>query len=118
MQEEKFNCTSCLATNPGDRNQVRAQWHCGFMPQENWVGDEPAVGRFGGEKVGANLCPGALVRLESVIEATKAHLWFKQSQLETAFPNPPKKVLEACEEAARAWNLWEAEQHQLAQQKV
>lgn len=88
------------------------------MDADQWTGDEPAVGRFGGEKVKANLCPGALVRLESVIEATKAHLWFKQGQLETAVPNPPAKVITACEEASRAWNLWEAEQHQLAQQKV
>jgi hypothetical protein len=88
------------------------------MNPARWVGEEPAVGRFGGEKVGANLCPGALVRLESVVEASRMHLWFKQNQLETACPNPPKKVIEACEEAARAWNLWEAEQHQLAQQKV
>jgi len=118
VQEQKFDCTSCLATNPGERNQVRALWHCGYMDPDNWTGDEPAVGRFGGEKVQADLCPGALVRLESVIEASRMHLWWKQSQLETAVPNPPRKVIDACEEAARAWNLWEAEQHQLAQQKV
>ena len=84
------------------------------MDPSRWQGEEPQVGRFGGEKVGADLCPGYLVRLESVIDACRAHLWFKSGQLETAEPNPPLKVIEACETAAQAWNLWEAEQHQKA----
>jgi hypothetical protein len=85
------------------------------MERLYWIGDKPKpLPSFGGYKYEADVCPGFCVELESVAEGGRAYAWFQKGQLELAFPNPPAKVIEACEVAMQAWNSYEAEQRALA----
>lgn len=85
------------------------------MPREKWSASHPKpLPRFGGQEYEADACPGYVVTLESVTESARAYAWFSKGQLETAFPNPPAKVVQACEIALQAWNRFEAEQSQNA----
>ncbi len=85
------------------------------MAREHWVGEKPKpLPRFGGYNYEADVCPGYCVTLDSVTDGARAYAWFQKSQLETAFPNPPAKIVEACEVSLQAWNTYEAEQRALA----
>ena len=85
------------------------------MPREHWTpGEIRNVPPVAGEKYDCDLCPGRAVTLDSVSEGARAYAWFLKGQLEVAFPSPSAKVIEACEVSLQAWNLYEAEQRELA----
>lgn len=80
------------------------------MPEENWLGDKPACGTFGGEVYEGPACLGYCARLPAVAEAVRAHTWAEKGQLSLIYPgSPPQAVIEAVEILGRAYNLHQIE---------
>jgi len=72
-----FDCGSCM--DPGAdvgyvEERVRASWHCGWMPKEDWApGKADLPEAFGNTPYDCDVCPGWLVRQPIVTEIMQAH---------------------------------------------
>lgn len=73
---ELFDCGSCLAATPA---VVRRTWNCGHLPRlpGNAYGGPPLDTELEPDAT----CPGYLISLPQVVEASHAYAWWEKGQL-------------------------------------
>ena len=79
---------------------MRAEWHCGWMPESDWFGTKPAdhwppLPRLEEIEYRENVCPGYAVRVPAVLEASEAAAFFEKGNLASWAPDPSHALLEA-----------------------
>lgn len=86
--------------------------HCGWMDKDRWIGAEaeglpPFVGgRVQRVRVREHgVCPGYLVRLRSVVEATQARAAMEHHVLDHVFPDASHALIEGAQLSAQAFNV-------------
>jgi hypothetical protein len=87
-----LSCGSCLERNP---EASRRSWNCGHLPR---LPQNPYAGPSLDCRLKADtVCPGYLVSLPQVIEASHAHVWFDKGQLtEFCDGKQPTRAMRDC----------------------
>jgi hypothetical protein len=102
-----LDCTACkeACTECG-----RAEMHCGFLSEQSWSGSPPLPNGYPDEP---SCCPGYLVSMPIVQEASRARFWAERGMLRDRYDGHPltEAVFEAVEQLEVAYQ--EVESYEL-----
>ena len=116
--EARFDCQTCPElVDP----ELRRRWHCGWMDDSEWTEDfdPPAIGPRDRpiDLEAVRICPGWLVRQQSVMECTQAGLAQEQHCLALHFPRAEAGILEGAMLVTQAFNVFKADLMKRASEK-
>ena len=103
MADKYLECGDCETRMPVGS---RARWRCLLLPPDERSGPGfPSPPKWGHTR--EDPCPGGLIRLPQVMEASRAHFWMEKGQLGERYPEQSPLMHDCIDELAAASNAAE-----------
>lgn len=106
-----YNCDAEGGHDCGADEYTRRRQHCGWLPEEEWLGERAELQDIMGCPVQLselNVCPGWLVRQAAVQEGKLAAFALEKGALSQTFPRNENAIVDAAYIGVGAWKQFEA----------